>query len=147
MSSWLKDLAVEGCTNTFRQITGGVGLVVAILLCAGLKHAWPDCPPSAYAVVALAGVLATVAAVAGVLRAAVGNTDLLFDFSPGEWRLVIVGFGLAFAVALGLFGYEWHDQKVADAMTAQRQAEQDAYHEQLRSIGRVAIPPRPTPRR
>ena len=144
MSDWLKKFAIETGTDMLRRVTGGIALAVGILLTAGLKHAWPDRPPGGLTATMIGDVCLAVAAVALGLPAAAGSVDPLLDFTPGQWRLVVGGLAVAFAFAVGLFAYQWHDQTVADAGNARRQADQDACHQQLRARSVTSRSRRPT---
>ncbi len=138
--------AVDGLgEGVLRAVAKGLAMLNVVALCGLLKHVWPDCPPSGYAVAALTGALLGVAEVELGGRL-LGRRGLLFDLSEGGWGLAIAVFAVVYALALGLFAYEWHDQRVSDAQRVERQAEQDRYQAQIKALSHVSIPPRPHPR-
>ncbi len=143
MTDFLRELADAAARGTLRPIAKGVAVANIILFCAGLRYVWPDVPPSGYALASLTGALLGVAEMELGGRLLLGERGLMFDLSEGGWGTAIAVFGLVYVLTIGLFAYEWHDQRVEAAVAAQGRAQQEAYDVQMRALSHIHVPPRP----
>ena len=89
------------------------GLTLAVFQAVAIswvvRRAWPDMPGAAgYTVIVLnSAVLAAVEL--DLVRRAMGRTNLILDFASG-WKMLLLVFGLAYALAIGLFIQEWREK-------------------------------------